>query len=254
MNAIVLAGGPPDAVAALEPGVPNKAFVRIAGRTLVARTIAALRACPDVERIVVVAPAGAPADALDGADERRPDGARVLDSLAAGVAGFAPDEPLLVTASDLPVLSGIAVGAFCAGATERELDLAYAIVERRVHAALYPQIPHTWARLRDGTFCGGGVVALRPRVVARLGPLLDAFGAARKSPLRLAALLGWDVLAAYAAGYLTVAAAERRASALLGAPAGAVRCPHPEIAVNVDRPSDVALANELAAAAAKAAG
>jgi hypothetical protein len=53
-------------------------------------------------------------------------------------------------------------------------------------------------------------------------------------------------------GSLRVADAERRAGALLGAPCGAIPCTHPEIAVNVDRPTDVALADELLAAVPKA--
>jgi hypothetical protein len=53
---------------------------------------------------------------------------------------------------------------------------------------------------------------------------------------------------------LTVAAAERRASAILRAPAGAIHCSHADVAVNVDRPTDIALANGLVQAAAKRAG
>jgi hypothetical protein len=127
----------------------------------------------------------------------------------------------------------------------RELDVAYGCLERRFHDARYPQIPHTWARLREGSFCGGGVSALRPRALPRLAAVMDRLGAARKSPLRLAGIFGWDVLARFATGTLTLAAAEARASALVGAPAGALCCTHPEIAVNVDRPADVALAEAL---------
>jgi len=246
VNAVVLAGGGPDGVSALEPGAPNKAFVRIAGTPLVARALGALRATPRVARIVVVAPPQVAGDAaLAAADEVRPDGPRMLDSLISGLAGFPPDDLVLVAASDLPVLSVAAVDEFLDALPTRDLDVAYAILERTLHLARYPQVPHTWARLRDGAYCGGGLVALRPRVLARLGAVLDALGAARKSPLRLAALFGWDVLARLLLGTLRLSDAERRASALLGAPAGAIRSTHPEIAVNVDRPSDVALANEL---------
>lgn len=253
MNAVVLAGGGPDAVSAQQPGAPNKAFVRVAGAALVARTLAALRATPRISRIIVVAPAAAREDrALSAADDVRPDGARMLDSLISGLAGLPADELVLVAASDLPILSVAAVDEFLDAAAARELDVAYAILERRLHDARYPQVPHTWARLREGAFCGGGLVALRPRVLPRLGTFLDALGAARKSPLRLASLFGWDVLARLLLGTLRIGDAERRASSLLSAPVGAIPCTHPEIAVNVDRPTDVALANELLDAVPKA--
>ena len=252
MNAVVLAGGAPDAVAATAPGVPNKAFVEIGGIALVERVIAALRGARAIERIIAVAPSCAHASAaLAAADERRSDGARMIESLAAGLSGLDPDTMVIVTAADLPVLSAAAIGEFLEQARERDLDLAYAVVERRDHVALYPTVPHTWAKLREGRFCGGGAVTLKPRVLPALRMVLDDLGAARKSPLRLAGLFGWDILLRFALGTLRIAAAERRASAILGAPAGAIRCRRPEIAVNVDRVTDIALANGLVSAAAK---
>jgi GTP:adenosylcobinamide-phosphate guanylyltransferase len=246
VNAVVLAGGRPDAVATLQPGAANKAFVAVGGVTLVERTLRALRAVPRIERIVAVAPPATHADpALAFADERRSDGARMIESLRLGLAGFAPDEPVLVAASDLPVLTRAALDEVLDLAAPRALDLAYTCVDRRHHVVRYPQIPHTWAHLRDGAFCGGGVTLLAPRVLPRLAEVLDALGSARKSPLRLAAIFGWDVLARFALGRLTIADAEARATRILSAPAGALRCTHPEIAINVDRPSDVALAARL---------
>jgi molybdopterin-guanine dinucleotide biosynthesis protein A len=248
MDAVVLAGGPRDAVSALAPEAPNKAFVPIAGITLVARTIAALRSAPGVGRIAVVAPPDTRREpALAQADEVRADGPSMTQSLRSGLNGFAPEELVLVCASDLPILSAAAIEEFLALARASSADLVYACVERRAHVAQFPGVPHTWARLRDGTFCGGGCVALRPRILPALDGLLGRLGAARKNPLRLAAIFGPRVLFEYALGALTIARVERRASELLGWSAVAAICTHPEIAVNVDRAADVALAEKLIA-------
>jgi len=251
LDAVVLAGGPPDEVAALEPGAPNKAFVRVGGVPLVARTIAGLRASSRIDRIVVVAPPSAAAHpALSGASEVRGDGARMIQSLRSGLQGFTEDALVVVAASDLPALDAAAVDEFVDAARAGGADLAYACLERRYHLAAYPEFPHTWARLREGRFCGGGLVALRPRVLPRLAQLLDALGAARKSPLRLAGLFGWDVLARFALGRLAIEHAEARASRLLGARVAAIRCTRPEVALNVDRVADVARAQARFAAPA----
>ena len=249
LDAIVLAGGGPDAVAALEPGAPNKAFVRVGGVPLVQRTIAGLRASSRIDRIVAVAPPAAAAHpALAGASEVRGDGSRMLESLRSGLQGFTEDALVVVAASDLPALRAEAVDEFVDAVRTRDLDLAYACLERRYHEARYPEFPHTWARMREGQFCGGGLVALRPHVLPRLGSMLDALGAARKSPLRLAGLFGWDTLARFVIGRLRIEDAERRASELLGARVGAIRCTYPEIALNIDRAEDVARANARFAA------
>jgi len=246
ISAVVLAGGPRDAVALLDPSAPNKAFVPIVGQTMVARTLAVLRTVPQVERIIVVAPfvSSALGDLVD-ADEVRRDGARIGDSLASGLRGLPADEPVLVVASDLPILTRAALEEFLSLAHRRDVDLVYACVERRTHAARFPGVPHTWARLREGTFCGGGCVQLRPRALPALDVFLERLGRARKNPLALARIFGWDVLVRYALGRLSIRAAERRASELLGAPVAAAVCTHPEIAVNVDRPTDLALAERL---------
>jgi GTP:adenosylcobinamide-phosphate guanylyltransferase len=249
MTAIVLAGGPADEVAAQEPGAPNKAFVRVAGVALVERVIVALRSAPSVGRILAVAPESAHGHgALAGADERRADGTRITESLRSGLAGLPPDEPVLVAASDLPVLTAEAIEEFVAGVRSLDADVVYGCVERAVHAGRYPEVPHTWAKLRGGTYCGGGLMALKPRALAPLERFIERLGAARKYPWRLAGLFGWDVLARYAAGRLAIEHAEARASALLGAPVRAHVSPYAETGVNVDRVTDIALAEALVAA------
>jgi molybdopterin-guanine dinucleotide biosynthesis protein A len=246
--AVVLAGGARDAVARLDPAAANKAFVRVGGEALVARTIAALRRTPSVGRIVAVAPFEPQALALlSAADEIRRDGARITDSLREGLRGLPADDLVLVCASDLPILSAAAVEEFIELAERSQADAVYACVERATHVAHFPSVPHTWARLSEGTFCGGGCVALRPRVFPALERFLERLGAARKNPLHLARIFGYDVLARYALGLLSVADAERRAGRLLGAPVAAAICSHAEIAVNVDRESDVELAKKLVA-------
>jgi molybdopterin-guanine dinucleotide biosynthesis protein A len=253
VTAVVLAGGPHDEIAALAPGAPNKAFVPIAGKTLVARTLAALRSAPSVGTIIVVAPVAMHASPeLAEADESRPDGPTMVESLRSGLRDAPGAELVLVCASDLPVLSAAAVEEFLRLAFASDADLVYACVERRTHLARYPGVPHTWARFYGGTYCGAGCVALRPRVLPALDGLLGRLGAVRKNPLRLASIFGARVLVRYALGLLTIARAERRASELLGWRAAAATCSHPEIAVNVDTKSDVAIAEGLVAASSMA--
>jgi GTP:adenosylcobinamide-phosphate guanylyltransferase len=246
IDAVVLAGGPQDGVALLEPGAPNKAFVEIGGVTLVGRVLAALRGTASVGRIVVVAPPSVQGHRdLARADELRPDGVRIVESLRNGLAGFPQDAGLLIVASDLPVLTPSAVEDFVTGVNALGADIVYGCVEKRVHMQRFPEVPHTWARMADGTFCGGGIVAMKPRSWPMLERFIERLGAARKHPLKLASLFGWDVLTRFAIGRLTVAQAEARAATLLDAPVRAFVSPYPETAVNVDRPSDVALARRL---------
>lgn len=250
VDAVVLAGGPADAVAQRQPGAPNKAFVEIDGATLVGRVIAALRASPSIGRIVVVAPPTVRDHPdLARADELRPDGKRITESLRSGLSGFPPDDWVLVVASDLPVLTPAAVEDYAERVNSLDADLVYGCIDKRVHLARFPEVPHTWAKLREGTYCGGGIVAIKPRCLPLLERFIERLGAARKHPFRLASLFGWDVLVRFALGRLAIAGAEARATKILGAPVRALVSPFAETGVNVDRVSDIALAENLVRAA-----
>jgi molybdopterin-guanine dinucleotide biosynthesis protein A len=245
-TAVVLAGGPQDDLAAKTPGAPNKAFVAIDGIALVERTLRALRSSASIGRIIVVAPEkvhGHPALAL--ANDFRPDGNRITDSLRNGLAGLPEAADVLVSTSDLPVLTAESVDDFMLRACEKDADLTYGCLEKRTHEAKFPQVPHTWARLRDGTYCGTGFVTIRPRVFPSLERFIEQLGHARKNPLHLAKLFGWDVLLRFALRRLSIKDAEARASHIIGAPVRAVISPYAEIGVNVDRVSDIALAETL---------
>lgn len=246
VTTIVLAGGPPDEVAALQPGTPNKAFVNVAGKPLVQRTLEALRASPSVGRIIVVAPADAHGSpALRLADETRQDGTRIRDSLTNGLRDLPPGGDVLISASDLPVLSIDCIETFLRDAIAADADLTYAILEKRIHMARFPDVPHTWAHMKDGTFCGGGFITLRPRVWPRLAEVIEQLGAARKNPLRLASLFGKRTLLKFALRQLPIAQAEARAGQIIGAKVRAIPSNYPEMAVNVDRPTDIPLAEHL---------
>jgi GTP:adenosylcobinamide-phosphate guanylyltransferase len=253
IDAVVLAGGPQDDVAMLQSGAPNKAFVEILGVTLVGRVLSALRRSPSIGRLVVVAPPSArdhPDLAL--ADELRPDGVRISESLRNGLHGFDGDRDLLIVTSDLPVLTVASVEDFVARIGPLRADVVYGCVEKRAHEAQFPEVPHTWARMREGTFCGGGMAAMKPRSLPLLERFIERLGAARKDPLKLASLFGWDVLARFALGRLSIGSAEARAGKILGAPVRALVSAYPEMAVNVDRVGDVDLARKLVAATASA--
>jgi molybdopterin-guanine dinucleotide biosynthesis protein A len=243
---VVLAGGPHDELAARTPGAPNKAFVEIAGVTLVERTLRALRAAPSIGRIIVVAPPQMHGgNALALADECRTDGKRIRDSLRSGLADLPLDDDILVSTSDLPVLTVASVEDYIARAKSKNADLTYGCLEKRTHLAKFPEVPHTWAPLRDGTYCGTGFITIRPRVFPSLERFIEQLGQARKNPLHLARLFGFGVLLRFALRRLSIAQAEARASQVIGAPVRAVVSTYPEIGVNVDRISDIALAETL---------
>jgi GTP:adenosylcobinamide-phosphate guanylyltransferase len=246
LNALVLAGGRRDAVCEGGSAI-NKAFIPVANVPMVARVLQTLRAVPAIERITVVAPFGALDDpALALADVRRAAGERIVESVQRGFEHSDPDAMNLLATSDAPLLSAASLQRFVEALAATDADLVYGIAERKAHERRFPGVPHTWARMRDGVFCGSAVFGVRPRVLPALVRFLDDLAAARKRPLRLARFFGWDVVLRFALGALSIGAAEARASAILGHRVRAVVV-EPDLAFNVDRKTDLALAEKFAA-------
>jgi len=79
------------------------------------------------------------------------------------------------------------------------------------------------------------VVLIGPAAFRRARPAIERAMRARKRPGDLARLFGARTLLRILTRRVTIAELERRAEAIAGIRARAVLCPHPELAIDVDR-------------------
>jgi hypothetical protein len=84
--------------------------------------------------------------------------------------------------------------------------------------------------------CGGDLNAIRLSVASDENPLWDRLIEARKSPLRQAALVGYDTLFMLLLGRLSLDEAAAAVSRRLGIRARAILCPYAELGMDVDKP------------------
>lgn len=231
VDALVLAGGDPDP--ALPPGLPNKAFLPIAGIPMVERVVRALRAVPSVQRVAAVGP-GALASLRIPVDLVIPERGGLLENVRTGLGALGPDGWALVVAADLPLLTAEAVVDFLASCEGIEADLFYPIVPQEVVEARVPGLRKTFVRVAEGTFAGGGLVLLNPQVLDRAWTLAETAVAARKNPARLATLFGPAYVVKFALGRLRIAELEDRVRELAGLRGKAVRSQFAELAVDID--------------------
>lgn len=241
-QAVVLGGGDPNDPFAAAHGVPVKALIDLDGRPMAAWVLEALRRSGRVARVAYVGPLGPGMREL--VDVPLADTGGLLSNLEAGVEALRPagGGRVLVVTADVPLLTAGMLRDLL-DAADREApgaDLVYPVVRREDCEAAFPGVKRTYARLRDGTFTGGNVFLLDPRLVRE--PRLRAVWAQRKNPLGLARLIGWGTLAGLLTGRLTVAALEARVSRLLGARARALVTPHAAVGTDVDKDGDLDLA------------
>ncbi|MDQ7842163.1 MAG: NTP transferase domain-containing protein [Armatimonadota bacterium] len=239
-DAIVLAGGGREP--GLDAGAANKGFLEIAGRPLLARVLDALRGASGVGRIAVVGPPEAIA-AVSTEVVVVPDGGSIMDNVVRAVEALGAREPVLVVASDIPLLTAAAVEAFLAGCRAAPADFCYAIVPQEAMARAFPAARKTFVRVTDGVFTGGSVMLVNPAVIDRVRDFVERVIAARKKPWMLAQLFGWSIMMKFASGRLSIAEMEARVHELLGIVARAVVVPDPVLALDVDmgKPENLAL-------------
>lgn len=228
MDIVILAGGRCDAEMAALTGQSLRAMVPYAERPMLEIVLDAVRG---LGRAVVVG--GPESDSPD----RAPAGQTFTESLANGLALVRAESCLICTA-DLPLLTREAVTDFVARCSPRAL-LNYAIVPAHLCEERFPGMKRTTLRLREGRFTGGNLSLCHTESLRRALPRLERAYAARKSPVRLAGLVGMRALllvglAALAPGLVSVAALERCVSRIFGGEVRAVPSEYPEIGVDID--------------------
>lgn len=257
MDAIVLAGGklpPEDPASATVPGA-LKCLQLVGGRTMVQRSLDALSDARGIGRVVVV---GVPPEtplACSHPLEAMPAEGDMIRSLQAAAARLvaaragagsadaaAPaDAAALVVSADAPLVTGEMLEWMRDRALEGGADVTVCTVERSVMEARFPGARRTYVRLRDAELCGGDVAAFRLAIADRGVELAERLVNARKQPWKIAAIVGPGTLAALMAGRLTLAQALRALDARLDLKLNVVISPFAEMAMDVDKPEQLAL-------------
>lgn len=243
MDAIIIAGHTPGKIDALleYARAENKALIPIAGKPMIKWVSDALAGSRHVERLIIVG-----LDAACGIDFGPkpvvfvPDQGRLMKNLWAGGRRALQDttnrDRLIVCSCDIPLITTPIVDDHIAAMLATEHDLYYTIVDRATMLARFPTSRRTYTRLRDGVFCGGDLNMASAKVLETNQSLWDDLLEARKNVLRQVQRVGFGTLLRFITRRLSTADAERRAEKILGLKGRALRTPHAEIGMDVDKP------------------
>ena len=236
-------------------GVPAKALIPIAGEPMLSRVAKTLLACPSIARIVVLAQEAERLLTGDlawmAADPRiatADAGSGISTSVDAITGTDAAPYPVLVTTADHPLLTPAMVERFIAEAAGS--DGAFAMVDRWTVEALHPETRRTWIKFANGHFSGANLFALLSPASRNGTAFWAKVEKDRKRALKLIAAFGPVILLGALTRTLSLEGAAERAGKRFGFRLKAVRLPFGEAAMDVDKPSDVDLAERILAARA----
>lgn len=234
-------------------GVSHKCLIPVAGTPMLARVITALANAKTIGLIGIsiedpdaVAPALA---ALGDAETAR---VRVLASaetpslsVAAAIEDLDQPPPMLVTTADHPLLTPELVDLFTTEAALSGADLGVGMAPASSVLGAYPDARRTWLRFRDDRYTGCNLFALLSPESDRALAFWRQVERDRKRPLRIIHAFGPLSLLAYLSGRLTLRAAMERASNRLGLEARAIVLRSAEAAMDVDKPDDLAIVEQI---------
>ncbi|MGB5779738.1 MAG: NTP transferase domain-containing protein [Allopontixanthobacter sediminis] len=254
-TALVMAGQRPGIdILAMENRQVLKALIPVAGRSLLSRVIEALDTCPRIAQIIVVAQdtdALLSGDTTSLLDNPKIHFATSTDGIAGSIAAIAGSAdapwPVLVTTADHALLTPAMIDEFldaCEGAA-RGGDLAIAFGERRIVEAGYPRTTRTWLKFRDGHFSGANLFALRNDRVMPALALWSGVEQQRKKGLAIISQFGPVLLLRALTRTITFRSALAKAGQTLGLKAELVVMSQAEAVIDVDKPADLVLAEEI---------
>lgn len=246
VSALVLAGRANEGVFREISTATNEALIDICGQPMVEYVLRAARDAVTVGRITVVGRTDVrPHVAADeGFVEAGDD---VIDNVVLGVESLGDALPVLVLTSDIPFVTGPVIDGFVRQCLARTADLYYPAISDEVCERRFPGVKRTYVRLADGMFTGGNVFVLNPQIVPELADKAKAFVAARKSPAKLAGLLGPLFVVKLLLGSLSLSELEAKVSRMFGIRGAVIVSGSPEIGVDVDKLSDLELARRALA-------
>lgn len=231
-------------------GARLKALVPVAGKPMLARCLETLLAVPGVQSITIMAqqPDALLADPQVAAAAADPRVLTIASSsgIAASIAAVAGSRvpwPVLVTTADHPLLTPQTVSAFLARAGG--CDIAVGVVERRVVRRAFPDNRRTWLHFRGGSWTGANLFALNTPAAHHVLSLWAEIEQHRKKGWRLIARFGPWLLLRALTRTITLDGAVAEAGRRLGTRVEPVALDDPLAAVDVDKPSDHALATQI---------
>lgn len=243
-DCIVMAGGSTSAF--IEKSVSAKPLLKINGRELISFVLQKLVEFDRIRRIIVV---GDPAELAFLKDfypiEIVAEKGDIMEKLIAGISFLQPQKPVFVCSSDIPFITVQAMEDFLLKCQPETEDIYYPVVAKEIIEKCFSESKRTYIKTMDGIFSGGNIFLINSDKAVQFASLGRKFLSARKNPLKIAFLLGGNIVWRFIVGRITLNYVEEYVSRRFGFNGKIIVSPYPEIACDIDKEADIALARRL---------
>ena len=236
-----------------QAGVVSKGLIKLAGWRMIDHVLRALRDAPVLTKTIWVSGL----DIALIADEAPEDLAETVGRLKQAPTGDGPasatlatleagaELPLLITTCDNPLLTPKMVEYFVHESQAEISDFSVGLAPRPIIEAAYPDVKRTYINLGGQGFSGCNLFYVMTDAGRNAVRFWRDVGHNRKRPLKIARRFGYGTLIRMVTGRLGLKEAFVQGSKRVGANIKPVLISIAEAAIDVDKPSDLALAREI---------
>lgn len=249
-TALITAGGRPAADDLLYPltkGAP-KALLAIAGKPMIQWILDAVDRIDSIDRVIVIG-----LDAHSNLKSRKSpvyltDSGGMLENIEAGTeeaikTGSSPAK-ILVIASDIPALSPGALEWVISQIDDSDTDIYYFTILKELMEKAYPGCGRSYLKVDGMELCGGDLIVIDSSIIGGDRGIWKKLIAARKSNLKIARIIGIDILILFLLRRLTFRKFLKTIRKRLKINGKVLFCPFPELGMDVDKPYQHALLEE----------
>ena len=148
-------------------------------------------------------------------------------------------EKVLISTSDIPMITEEAVRDFILKGQAVDADLCYSIVDKKAMLSKYPNARRTYVKLREGEYTGGNLFLLDSRKLDSCIAIGNKMLLYRKKPWKMSKLLGVSFLIKLLIGRLSIEDIEKRVGTIMDIKGKAILSDYPEVGNDVDKPEDL---------------
>lgn len=242
MDVLITAGGTPlpgEYLYEYTRGAP-KAMLNVAGKPMVQWVLDAVSHSKNVDHIVIIGLRELGGITCPKPLTLLPSGSDMLANITTGIEQIRRLNPqaeqALVIASDIPAITTEMVDWLIDIVEKSDADLFYNVVSKDLMEAKYPASRRTYTHLKDADICGGDMNAVRIDMLDNKSRLWEELIASRKNPLKQAYIIGFDLLIKLIFRSATLEEAAKNISHRLSIKGKVIRCPYPQVGMDVDKP------------------